>query len=284
MASVVYYALVGLDNLGTFAVVIAYAAFGAITLAILKNTKSDEPCYVNLNLSGLAASFAVAAGMVGVALAFGALFNMSVFGGDSLVPTSFIQSITGHSGLSALPLATIELPTSYVTTMLSDLLFNFLIIAFVEELLKLGSISALRDSLGPLAKREKKLHKIVLYLLLTGFCFVEPVFLWAMWHGLQTYSSDWLLIIPAFINGLLLLVLIFKRSVHTIKFGIIAAIIAHGAYDSYITIAGYLSGSVSTAGLPLFPVNWSFADIFIFVLLGLSIVCLAIPIALSKDN
>jgi hypothetical protein len=238
---------------------------------------------VNLNLSGLAVSVGVAGGMVAVAVVFSIVLGVGAVG-QSLVPTSFVQSASSLSGISlSAVLEVVQVPSSYVTSLLSDVLFNFLIIAFVEEMLKFACISGLRDALGPLAEKEKRRHRIVLYTFLGGFCFIEPVVMWMLWHGLESYS-DWWLLVPAAINGLLLLMLMFTRKVGSMKFGVIAAIIAHGAYDSYITISGYLQGSVSAAnGLPLFPSVWSFADGYVAFLVVLAIVCLIIPIFLSKD-
>lgn len=283
IASIVYFTIVGLGNLGVFAVTSAYGIFGITALIILKDTKSDEPYYVNINFFGLGAAVGVAAVMVGIGLVFGFLIG-PVTSNQSLVPTSFVSSASTHGPL-AVALGIVQVPSSYATCLLSDILFNFLIIALVEEMLKFACISGLRDALGPLAEREKRKHRIVLYTLLIGFCFIEPILLWTIWHSLEAYSSAWLLV-PAFINGLLLFFLMFTRKVGKVKLGVIAAIIAHGSYDSYITLSAYLQGTVSTAnGLPLFPSSWSFADIYImFLLVPLSIICLAIPIFLSRDE
>jgi uncharacterized membrane protein (DUF485 family) len=42
------------------------------------------------------------------------------------------------------------------------------------------------------------------YVVLTVFCFVEPVLMWVLWHGVEAYSDRWLLV-PAFVNGLFLI-------------------------------------------------------------------------------
>jgi len=85
--------------LGVFAVTSAYTIFGAVALIVLRSTKSDEPYYVNLNLSGLAVSVGVAGGMVAVAVVFSIVLGVGAVG-QSLVPTSFVQSASSLSGIS----------------------------------------------------------------------------------------------------------------------------------------------------------------------------------------
>jgi hypothetical protein len=223
-------------------------------------------------------------GMVLIAVVFGVLLNLNVLSGPgALVPASFSSAVHGSVSALSAGLGVVQAPTSYSTCLLNDGLYNYLMIAFAEQMLIFACISALRDALGPLAQKEKRTHHVIIYSLLIGFCFLEPIVMWVMWHGLQSYANWWLLI-PAFINGLLLLLLNFTKSAGSVKLGILAAIIAHGTYDSYITLSAYIQGSVSAAGLPLFPVSWSFADIYLVFLLGLALVCLAIPILLSGDK
>ncbi|MGA2683335.1 MAG: hypothetical protein ABSF44_16240, partial [Candidatus Bathyarchaeia archaeon] len=276
--------------LGVFAVVMAYDFFGTIALITLRFTHSDEPYFVNMNLIGLAASICIAMGMVVIAVVFGVLLNLNVLSGPgALVPASFTSAVHGSVSALSASLGAVQIPTSYSTCLLNDGLYNYLMIAFGEEMLVFACVSALRDALGPLANREKhnqrigKNTRIIIYFLLIGFCFISPVLLWSLWHGLESYANWWL-IMPAFINGLLLLLLKFTKNVGQVKLGILAAIIAHGTYDSYITLSAYVQGSVSAKGLPLFPVAWSFADIYLVFLLGLALVCLAIPILLSGDK
>jgi hypothetical protein len=283
ISATVYFALEGLGNLGVFAVVACYGVFGGLALGILLNTKSDEPYYVNINLFGLGASFAVAVGMVGIAVLFGLVINSSS-ASQSLVPVSFVQGVHGLVSASNVALGIVQVPSSYSTCLLSDVLFNFLIIAFVEEMLKFAAVSGLRDALGPLAEHERRNHKIVAYGVLIGFCFIEPLVMWVLWHGIESYANTWLLI-PASVNGVLLLLLMFTKKVRKVKFGVIAAIIAHGAYDSYITVSAYLQGSVSSVkGMPFLPLNWTFADGYVLFLAVLAVVCLAIPIVLSRTE
>ena len=286
ISAAVYYNIIGLGNLGVFAVTACYSIFGALALVILKTTKSDEKLYVNINLWGLTVSVLVSVGMLAIAVVCGLTLGLNFLNsGSSLVPTSFVQtaSISGHS--LAIGLGIVQVPSSYATCLLSDVLFDFLIISFVETVLVLAAISGLRDAIGPYAEREKKRKKMVLYGLLTGFCFIEPIAMWVAWHGLEAYAQ-WGLLIPAFINGIVLVSLMFVKSVGKIKFGIIAVIIAHGAYDSYITVSAYFTGAVTTAnGLPLFPSSWSFADLYItFLLVPMAVVCLVIPIFLGRNE
>jgi hypothetical protein len=84
------------------------------------------------------------------------------------------------------------------------------------------------------------------------------------------------MIIPAFINGLLLIGLLW------ITKSFLAPIIAHGLYNTVTILIGYIQGS-SGAGMPLFPKTWGTGDIFPVLLVIIWIFFLLIPIV-KRDS
>ncbi|MGD6808603.1 MAG: hypothetical protein ACQCN3_02785 [Candidatus Bathyarchaeia archaeon] len=284
IASTVYYLIVGLGNLGVFAVTAAYSIFGAIALVILRSTRSDEPYYVNMNLKGLLVTLGVVGIMILTASSLSSILVANPLPSESVIPQSFVQNVMFP--LESMPrLGIVQVPSSYTTILFSDIGFNVFMVSFVETLLVFAAISALRDGLGPYATVAKKSKRFGCYVLLTVFCFVEPVLMWVLWHGLEAYS-DWWLLVPAFVNGLYLIFLNFTKDLKGAKLGVVAAVIAHGFYNSYITVLNYLQGNVTAVqNMPFLPVSWTPADIYIlFVLFPLGFGCLFIPLCLGRNE
>lgn len=137
--------------------------------------------------------------------------------------------------------ATIPGQTSILTSVVSDILFTFTMVAIAEEMLKLGGYTEIKE------RFSGHWYKWLVALL--------PVFLWAGYHAIQAYTNVWYLI-PAFVDGLVLLALL-----ETTK-SFLAPILAHGAYNSILIVTSYY---VQSPNLPFFPALTS-SDFLLIVL------------------
>jgi hypothetical protein len=284
IAAIPFYVLTSLSSLGVVIVTIAYAVFGAIALVTLRYCESDEPYYININLLGLAASAVVAVVMVLIAVFFSYALNLTGLSTGAIVPISISQAIRDPNAIAVLAIS--AYPSSFGTSLVSDILYQFLVVSLIEQLMIFAAISGLRDATQETIALAHRKKKMAVYFALIAFSFGDPVIMWACWHSLESYSN-WLLVIPAAINGFIMLLLIFVKKAGKVRFGIIASFFAHGCYNAYIVFSSYLNGTADLLnGLPLLPTNWNAADFYVmFFLLPLFLVlCVAVPVFMSRGD
>lgn len=237
----VFFILENFGNSGIWAMTIAFTIIGIVSMVVLQQLKSDEKYYLNLTKVNLFLTIAVAMTMVAVA----ALFS----------------SYLGGALLSMNVLTPMTVSPSAVTGFLNSSLFQFSMVATSEELLKLAGYSELQTrgiTIG--GHKIKGMYAAI----------IIPVGLWACYHAIQAYNNAWM-IIPAFINGLILIGLLeFTKS-------FLAPILAHGIYNTVTIIA-----TSTTAGLPLFPMQWSWTDGLLVVLVILWFVLVIVPVVTRK--
>jgi membrane protease YdiL (CAAX protease family) len=254
----VYFLLQSLGSITSFMETVAYVAIGGIFIAVLATLKSDDNLYHNLNPLYLAFAVLVALGMIAIASMFSAFLKsptLAVFSMSTILP---LQSTTTTT--TAITTSILTLPSSVFTSFLNDALFTCVLVATGEELMKLAGFAEIRTM---------KFYGATVAAVLV------PVGLWAIYHGIQAYNNAWM-IIPAFINGLLLIGLLW------ITKSFLAPIIAHGLYNTVTILIGYIQGS-SGAGMPLFPKIWGTGDIFPVLLVIIWIFFLLIPIV-KRDS
>lgn len=275
----VYTVILSLGNLGVFMVNLSIAVLGAIVLAVLNKFDSDEQYYLPLNLAGVSLILVAVLSMVMVAVAFGhfayadalSLFTVK----NSIFPLSHFSNSFNLPAYSAFPaLADVQTPTSVVTSLINDLLVTVFMVAGFEEGLKLVGFGELRSLLKRPLSTARKEGKLLVAILIAGVFVVLPVGFWALTHGLEAFSNPWL-IISAFVNGLILLVVLWKM-------GFLAAVLAHGSYNAFTIILSYLQGNHGLGfNLPLFALqNW--ADGLALLLFCLALGLLVVPIGLQK--
>jgi hypothetical protein len=209
--------------------------------------KSDDGYYQNLNLFYLILSVVV--GLIMTALSWGLSLN--------LIPEALTLGYT---------LSFIATPSSVSTIFLSLLLFGLVMAATSEELLKLTMFAELKERYG------SRWYGVFLYV---GF----PVGFWALLHGIQAYSNP-LLIVPAFINGVVLLVLLWRTKC------ILSCVLSHWLYNAGITLLSFMNGSADVPlGTPLLPdlFSLSVADVAVVMILVGSMLFFLVP-ALKSDR
>jgi membrane protease YdiL (CAAX protease family) len=140
---------------------------------------------------------------------------------------------------------TIPGQTSLTTSILSDILFTFTVVALAEESLKIAGYTTFRAYFTTKIGRAGGL-----------LISIVPVALWAGFHAIQAYNNLWYLL-PAFADGLMLLALL------ELTKSFLAPVIAHGIYNSTVILSSYVSGK---SPLPLFPASLTASDFFLLVL------------------
>jgi membrane protease YdiL (CAAX protease family) len=242
--TIVFFMLATFNNFLLFAMTLTFGFMGGASLVVLQRIKSDQPYYNNLNVTSIAYACAAVVVMLVVSLGFTALI------GGSLLR------------ISQIPLA-VQLPPILVTVgsqsllfaLLSEILYTFAVVAAAEELLKLAGY----------AEIKKRWSMTAAILVAVG--------LWAAFHAIQSYSN-WLYIIPAFLNGLVMIgVLEYTKSFLT-------TVIAHGGYNSVTVIMQYASG---TNSLPLLPAQLTPVDFLVVILIIIWAAFLILPIVRRKQ-
>jgi membrane protease YdiL (CAAX protease family) len=203
----------------TAVVVIIYTLMAGSSLIVLLFLKSDAAYYENLT---------------GTYLLF-VIMATAVMYGVSLVCANYFPA-------TEVPLTTIPGATSIITSLISDILFTFVMVALSEEVLKLGGYAEFKE------RYKGHWYRWLIALF--------PVVLWAGFHAIQAYNNLWYLI-PAFIDGLVLLALL-----ETTKC-FLTPILAHGAYNTILIVTSYM---VSAPALPLFPPIASATDFLLITL------------------
>lgn len=162
------------------------------------------------------------------------------------------------------PLSSIPGQTSVTTSVISDILFTYTVVALAEELLKFAGYTEFKAY-------YKKLGPFLMWLIA-----LTPVLLWAGFHAIQAYNNFWYLI-PAFVDGMLLLALL------ELTHAFLAPVIAHGTYNAILTVTSYLT---TPSNLPLFPTVFTASDGILALLCLLWIVLgIVIPAWLgAKEN
>lgn len=234
--TVLFFMLETYSDPSTFGITIVFSILGGLCLMVLFLQKNDEPYCENLKPIGLLLAVGGSIGMIVVSMLFTSILGMDVFSMQMLTVTAA--------------------PTSVITSFLYSSLFTVALVATGEELIKLSGYSELK------ARKYKYLAILV------------PVGLWAAYHGIQAYANP-LMIIPAFINGILLIGLL------EVTKSFLAPIIAHGLYNSVILFMQYLSGSSAT--LPLIPATFEITDVLLVILAALWVVLVVLPI-LKRDK
>ena len=178
----------------------------------------------------------------------------------SYFPQEFGAKMTAESW-ALQPLSSIPGQTSVVTSILSDVLFTFTVVALAEELMKFAGYTEFKE-------HYRSKGALVMWLMA-----LVPVFLWAGYHAIQAYNDVWYLI-PAFVDGLVLLALL--EATHSF----LAPVLAHGCYNSILILTGYLTTPIS---LPLFPPGLTASDFFLVILCIVWLAFLILPVLLRKE-
>ncbi len=220
----VYFILRNVKDILAFVSTVAFIVVGIIALVVLLNERADEQFYENLTPPTAGLSVAVATAMLSIA----SVFSVAVVGKLIVAKTLSVM-----------------IPTSILTGVLSEALFNVALVASGEELLKLAGYAEVKEA----KLRGVKLGVKVAAVIVVGA--------WACYHGIQAYSNL-IMIVPAFINGLILLwLLLYARS-------FLAPILAHGIYNSIIVLLAFLAGDYGS--LPFLPAQFTFADAALILL------------------
>lgn len=228
------------SNMSLFLVTITFVAIAAISLLVLLNLKSDDVYYQNMAPKSLILAICGAVGMVAISMVMSSWIGSE----NLLATTAFTPAVI--------------LPSSVVTNFLYDALFTFAMVATAEELLKIAGYAEIKS-------RKFQFANILAVLV--------PVGLWAIYHGLQSYSNP-LMVIPAFFNGLLLIGLL----EYTKSF--LAPIITHGIYNSVVIFLQYWSANIN---LPWFPTSLVYTDIVLFALAAVWIAFVLVPIVQRRN-
>jgi membrane protease YdiL (CAAX protease family) len=233
LPSVLLFLLSGSRNLSEYITTSFYVIVSIACFVILGAwVKSDDKYYKNLSLPNLLAAIVVGLGMVG--LSWG--LSMQLKNPNILlsVNSGFIP------GLSTSAISITSMPTSIMTQFLSALLYGLVMAATAEELFKLTLFAEGKERWG----NGYKIGKVTLpgVLVFAGF----PVGFWAALH-FQSYS-DPIQILPAFVNGIVLIIYLWKTQCF------LGCVFAHALYNGTILTITYISGTANiVAGTPLFP-------------------------------
>jgi hypothetical protein len=264
LPSIALLLLVGSSNLAQYITTTFYIILGLGCLVVLGTMlKSDDKYYRNFGFTNLIAAIFV--GLV-----------MTVFSWGLSLSLQNSRMLMSVNSLSLLPM-----PTSISMMFLSAVVSGLVLAATSEELFKLGAFAEAKERWG---KNGYKLGAITVpgVLIYVGF----PVGFWALLHGVQAYS-DPVMIIPAFVNGVLLIIYLWKTEC------ILGCIFAHWIYNGGITLILYLKGQAGVpVGTPLFPdvfsptyfSNSGFIFDILLVLLGFGILFLFLIPSLKKES
>jgi membrane protease YdiL (CAAX protease family) len=161
------------------------------------------------------------------------------------------------------PLSSIPGQDSLATSVLSDILFTFTMVALAEELMKFVGYTEFKEYYKKLGNGKALLIALI------------PVALWAGFHAIQAYNNIWY-VIPAFVDGMILIALL----EYTKAF--LAPVIAHGCYNAILILLGYVS---TPAGLPFLPRIVTASDFFLIVLCLLWLLLgIVVPVYLSQKR
>jgi membrane protease YdiL (CAAX protease family) len=241
--TIVFFMLATFNDFLLFAMTLTFGFMGGASLVVLQRIKSDQPYYKNLNVTSMIYSCAAIVVMLVVSLSF-----TSMIGGSVL-------SVIQISLAARFPLLVAVGSSSLVFALLSEILYTFAVVAAAEELLKLAGY----------AEIKKRWSMTAAILVAVG--------LWAAFHAIQSYSNG-LYIIPAFLNGLVMIGLLeYTKSFLT-------TVISHGGYNSVTVIIQYASG---TSELPLLPQQVAPVDMLVIVLTVVWIAFLVLPVLRRKN-
>jgi membrane protease YdiL (CAAX protease family) len=234
LPSVLLFLLSGSRNLSEYITTSFYVIVSIACFVILGAwVKSDDKYYRNLSAPYLLAAIVIGLGMVGLSWGLSLSLknpNMLLSVNQPIIP-----------GLSTSAMSITSMPTSITTQFLSALLYGLVMAATAEELFKLTLFAEGKERWG----KGYKLGKITIpgLLVYVGF----PVGFWAALHSVQSYS-DPVQILPAFVNGVVLIIYLYKTQCF------LGCVFAHAIYNGSILTLTYLNGSASiAAGTPLFP-------------------------------
>lgn len=234
-----YFILKTYGNSTLFSIVIAFAIMAAGSFIAALYTKVEEEYYADLTFSGLLNVFVALVAMIFVSSLLTGIAAQSVL----YYPTVFTT------------LGSIGAATSVFTAFLGEFVFQLSAVATGEESLKFIAYSALKSRYG----------RFLATVLAVGF--------WAGFHAIRAYSNI-LLIIPAFICGIILVCLLeYTKS-------LIAPIIAHGVYNSICFINTFKAGALMPLELPWFPIVYTSEDILLVGLAAMWIAFIFLPIIL----
>ena len=232
LPSVLLFLLSGSSNLNDYITTSFYVIVSIACFVILGAwMKSDDKYYKNFSAPYLLAAIVVGLGMVGLS------WGLSL----SLKNTDMLLSVnSGFGSLSTMSLT--AMPTSVATTYLGALLYGLVMAATAEELFKLTLFAEGKERWGKGYKLG--ILKIPGILVFAGF----PIFFWSALHGISAYANEPLMILPAFVNGVVLIIYLWKTECF------IGCVFAHAIYNGSILTLTYINGSASiVAGTPLFP-------------------------------
>lgn len=238
--SVSYFILKTYGNAALFSATVAFTIMATVSLLATLHAHADEPYYENMTGQGLLYTAAAVVAMLAISSLFTGFMNnppQSVL----FYPTVFTQlAVTGEA-------------TSIFTCLLGEMVFQFSVVATAEELLKFAGYTELK-------LRYRSL------MLAVGV----PVGLWACYHTLQAYGN-WLLVIPAFLSGVILIGLL------EVTKTFIAPILAHGAYNTLVVLLAFNVGDVPV-NVPWFPLEYTAADLLLVGLAAIWIGFILLPI------
>ena len=221
----------------TFAMTVAFAIMGSVSLLAALYTRTDEGYYENMDMFKLTLTILCLGGMIFVSTLFAWIVK------EATIVTASVLFIPLVS------LSTIgDSVTSVFSLILAEMIYQFAAVATSEELLKFSAYTEL--------KRRYGLSVAIL-----------PIAFWAGFHALQAYSNV-LYVIPAFLCGLLLVFLLEQTK------SIIAPIIAHGAYNTICVASEYMRGKPN---LPIFPVEITGMDLILIGLAAMWIAWILLP-------
>ena len=232
-----------------FSATVAFSVMAGVSLFALLYTKSDEGYYENLTGTSLLYVIGATVGMIAVSSLFMTLFISNAPATQSVLwyPTVFAQ------------LATTGQASSIFTSLLGEMVFQFSVVATAEELLKFAGYTELK-------MRYKSMLLAV----------VVPVGLWAGYHTLQAYTN-WLLVIPAFLSGLILVALL------EVTKSFIAPILAHGAYNTATVLLAFKAGNVPV-NVPWFPTSFTPPDLLLVGLAAMWIGFILLPVLFGRNK
>jgi hypothetical protein len=226
--------LSGSSNLNQWITTIFYVVLTLVSLAVLAFMPNDEKYYQNLNLPYFLGAVVVGLGMIGLSWGLSLSFkNTDMLMSIAKSPLPGLQSTT----LSLTPMAT-SVFTSFLGVALSGLVFA----ATSEEFFRLPAFAYGKDKWGKGYKiGNLTIPGVIVYVgLIVGF--------WSALHGIQAYTSNLIMIFPAFVNGIVLTIYLWRTRC------ILGAVFGHYAYNLGIVTIGYVSGSSGvSSSLPFLP-------------------------------
>jgi membrane protease YdiL (CAAX protease family) len=263
LPSIALFLLSSSANLSNYISTTFYVILAAVCMVILAFIKSDDKYYENFTLRNLLSAVIVSVFMTVLS------WGMSM----SLAKPSLLLAM--NNGLSIAPTS----PSSASTFLLAAFVSGLVLAATSEELFKLVMFAEGKERWGKGYKIGRRSIPGVL------FYVGMPVFFWALLHLILAYS-DPVMVIPAFVNGILLIILLWKTHC------ILACIFAHWLYNASIVLITYFNGSSGVSNIPFFPDifngaywsnnGWSY-DLLLGIILAGAILFFLIP-SLTKHR